>query len=250
MNQIITNDEVLNQHGEETGIIAPENFNTGMAFLNPAEMPDLDSAEVGFNIQPESIEFEKEGESLRAIFNGFTTFKVKDKQNKGSYIDKQTAVLQTKNGIKINMGANLLKQLALIPVGTAIQITYKGKTRTNGGNDVKVYEVVTLKVPQVNVPKIEHNTSAARPAASNAPRIWSFAQKQVLIEEGLADNDFAAKGMLGLSNLREDATEAEILAWGKTYRTRRNTLNEQGKPLYTAQQAAEYANAEGNPSPY
>lgn len=100
------------------------------------------------------------------------------------------------------------------------------------------------------VPKIEHAPQQRHTAASNGSRIWSYSQKQVLIDERLADNDFSAKGMLGLSNLREDATEAEILAWGKTYRTRRNTLNEQGKPLYTAQEAAEYANAEGNPSPY
>lgn len=145
-------DVILNQNGEATDLTAPADFGQGMAFLDPASMPDLDAAEVGFNIQPESIEFNAPGEKIRAVFNGFTTFRVKDQANKGQYIDKKTAVLQTKNGIKINMGANLIKQLELVPAGTAIQITFKGEEKTNGGNKVKVYEVMTLNVPRSNVP--------------------------------------------------------------------------------------------------
>lgn len=81
-------------------------------------------------------------------------------------------------------------------------------------------------------------------------RIWSQAQKQVLIENKLADNDFAAKGMLGLSCLKEDATEAEILRWGKIYRERRTSINDQtGKP-FLAQEAADFANHNIKNIPY
>jgi hypothetical protein len=54
------------------------------------------------------------------MFNGFTTFRVKDQANKGQYIDKKTAVLQTNNGIKINMRdqdaavANLARYLGMM----------------------------------------------------------------------------------------------------------------------------------------
>jgi AAA domain len=73
-------------------------------------------------------------------------------------------------------------------------------------------------------------------------RIWTIAQRNILVSEKLADNDFAAKGMLGLSNLTQDATEAEILKWGKIYRKKRNEINPDTKKAFLAIQAAEYAN--------
>jgi recombination directionality factor gp3-like protein len=73
-------------------------------------------------------------------------------------------------------------------------------------------------------------------------RIWTVAQKQVLIDAGLADGEFAAKGMLGLSSLPADATEAEILKWGTAYRTRRNAINPDTKKKYLAPEAAQFAN--------
>lgn len=159
------NEIIYNQDGQETDLAVPDNFGQGLSFLNPADMPDLDQAEVGFNIQPESVEFKNPGDAIRAVFNGFTFLKVKDKVNKGQYVDRQAAVLQTKNGIKINMGANLLKQLALVPTGTAVQITYKGLERTAGGNDVKVYDVHLLNIPRANVAPIPSRAPQIAPAA-------------------------------------------------------------------------------------
>lgn len=93
--------------------------------------------------------------------------------------------------------------------------------------------------------QIESTTPAPKIQSTNKT-IWSVSQKQVLIDEHLAENDFAAKGMLGLSNLREDATEAEIVAWGRLYRGHRNELDEHtGKAKHTAQQAADFANNGG-----
>jgi hypothetical protein len=240
------NEIILNQDGEQTDLAVPENFGHGLSFLNPSDMPDLEAAEVGFNIQPESIEFKEVGASIRAVFNGFTYLKTKDQANKGQYIDKQAAVLQTNTGVKINMGANLLKQLALIPVGTAVQITFRGEEKTNSGNKVKVYDVHLLNVPRANVAPATQRPAAPPPPSEplTEDRIWTVAQKAVLIDNGKADNDFAAKGMLGLSNLPADATEAEILKWGTAYRIHRNTINPETGKRYTAQQSAEYADDE------
>lgn len=72
--------------------------------------------------------------------------------------------------------------------------------------------------------------------------VWSVAQKDALIKADYAKNDFAAKGMLGLSNLPSEAMPSEIIAWGKVYREYRTAINPDTKKVYTAQQAAEYAN--------
>ena len=55
-------------------------------------------------------------------------------------------------------------------------------------------------------------------------RAWTVAQKNALIEAGLAKNDFAARGMLGLSALPEDASKDEILYWAEIYREYRKTM--------------------------
>lgn len=173
-----TQDEViLNQDGEVTDLTAPADFGNNMSFLNPADMPDLDAAEVGFNIQPESVEFNTPGQSLRAVFNGFTFLNVKDKVNKGQYVQRETAVLQTKTGIKINMGANLIKQLKLIPVGTAVQITYKGKEPTASGNEVKSYDVNLLNVARVNFPATPKTVAPAVHPEPEQPMTYDDAWK-------------------------------------------------------------------------
>jgi len=69
-------------------------------------------------------------------------------------------------------------------------------------------------------------------------RMWTVAQKNALIDEKLAKNDFAARGMLGLSMLPVDATNQEIIEWGKVYRHYR--IEEKMK----AADAADKANAE------
>ena len=202
----MSNEIVLNQDGEETALVKPENFGAGMAFVNPSDMPDLDAAEVGFNIQPESYEFKTEGETLRAVFNGFTTFNVKDQNNEGQYIAKKTAVLQTRHGIKINMGANIIKQLELVPVGSAIQITYKGEQKTNGGRKVKVYEVHMLNVPRANVPALPTAPALVKtdePKFTNTQRAteywtlvyspkWKFSEDEGKAHLASCGNDFAA----------------------------------------------------------
>lgn len=71
-------------------------------------------------------------------------------------------------------------------------------------------------------------------------RAWTVAQKTALIEAGLAENDFSAKGMLGLSNLPEDAPVDVVIAWGAEYRANRGTE----KPFkMDAAEAAAKANA-------
>lgn len=81
-------------------------------------------------------------------------------------------------------------------------------------------------------------------AGNNDSRIWTVAQRQVLIDNKLADNDFAAKGMLGLSGLPQDATEAEVLQWGTIYRTCRDSIDPSTGKKHLAPVAAAFADEE------
>ena len=56
-------------------------------------------------------------------------------------------------------------------------------------------------------------------------------QRKVLIDAKLADNDFAASGMLGLSILAPEATNEQIAAWGKLYRQYRPDPKAKGAML-------------------
>ncbi len=98
----------------------------------------------------------------------------------------------------------------------------------------------------VEQPKQEVKIETPKPAplAPINTVVWSVAQKQALIGEGLAANDFAAKGMLGLSNLPGEAQPSEIITWGRFYRQHRTAINPDTQKEYTAQQAADFANSE------
>lgn len=196
--------QIVTQNGEETELLAPADFGKGMSFVDPSQMPDLDSADVGINIQPEYIEFKNVGETFRAIYNGITEITTKDQQKHGEYKRIPAVVLQTKTGIKLNAGAGLVNQFRNLVTGVAVQITYKGEEKTNSGNKVKVYDVHLLNVPRVPLavaPKVEnHQPKKKYKNAHRATEYWTlvYSNKYKFTEdEGLAhlaefDNDFAA----------------------------------------------------------
>ena len=93
--------------------------------------------------------------------------------------------------------------------------------------------------PSVTQLPIDSTTPAPMPAAPDN-RIWTVAQKNALIEAGLAQNDFGAKGMLGLSNLPANATVEQVVTWGTIYRGER--MNPDGSQKLPAAEAAKIAN--------
>lgn len=146
--------EIVSTTGEVTELTKPSNFGQGMAFLNPADMPDLETAEVGMSIEPKYYEFLNVGDSVRAIFNGMGHI-TKKNQNADGFIDTPAIVFQTKEGVYLQAGANLVQQMQNIPPGTAVQITFSGKEKTNGGFNVNKFNVRLLNVPRVNVPVVQ-----------------------------------------------------------------------------------------------
>jgi recombination protein RecT len=84
-----------------------------------------------------------------------------------------------------------------------------------------------------------------QPEPVKEKRLWTVAQKDALIKAGFAKNDFAAKGMLGLSTLPFDATIAEVVAWGEVYRA--NRVDDKGKANLSAVEAAAIANEQAAP---
>lgn len=185
-------DEILTQDGETTELAKPDDFGKGMAFLNPAEMPDLDTAEVGFNIQPEYHEFINAGDTLRAVFNGISHIMTKDQAHPGQYKQIPAVVLQNKDGVKLNAGASLVSQFERLMPGTAVQITYKGTEKTKSGNNVKTYEIRLLNVPRANVPAMTAipatTAQVSKPQYQNMNRkdeYWRLvAQMKLTNEEG------------------------------------------------------------------
>jgi len=165
---------IVSTSGDETELIKPDNFGEGLAFLNPDEMPDLEKAEVGISIQPEYVEFVNVGDSIRAIYNGIGHITTKDKQNPGQYKEIEAVVLQTREGVKLNAGANLVSQFRNIRPGTAVQVKYSGKAKTGSGNEVKTYDVNLLNVPRVNMPAPITPTATAKPKYKNTQRSTEY----------------------------------------------------------------------------
>jgi len=84
------------------------------------------------------------------------------------------------------------------------------------------------------------NKPASAPKQEKKQSAWSAAQKAALIENALAGNDFAARGMLDLSCLPPDASPDVVKAWGEQYRSVRKLKPDEND--FTAQAAAEFAN--------
>ena len=101
-----------------------------------------------------------------------------------------------------------------------------------------------------NLKELGFDAPKAQVSKNNDNRIWSAAQKQVLIDNKLAENDFAAKGMLGLSSLPADANVSEVLRWGQAYRARRDSINPDTGRKYLAPESALFADAETLPQTF
>jgi hypothetical protein len=108
-----------------------------LAFMNPADIPDLDEMDAGTSLRMQYKEFDKEGEKVRCIFVGMTKMP-------GQRGEIDAAVFQTKLKGFINAGANLMSQVKMLKPGTPIEIEYEGKERTASGNTVKVFNVRVL----------------------------------------------------------------------------------------------------------
>jgi hypothetical protein len=139
--------EELNTNSDEpTELLVPQN--SGVAFLDPANFPDLDEAEVGVSMETKYFEFNQPDMVVRAIFNGLGVMK---KRNASGELDEIPAIyFQTKDGVYLNGGDNLVEQLRHVKAGTPIQITYLGKQTTKSGNKVNKFDVRLLNVKPTN----------------------------------------------------------------------------------------------------
>ena len=153
-----TNDEFLvDTDGDTSALLVPQK--SEMAYIAPNEIPDLDKAEVGFSLEAKYLKFATNGQTVRVVFNGFTTIR----KNEGGEIKPMTAaVLQNKDGLFLNATSNILDQLARIPAGTAVQITYTGDEKTASGYNVKKFDIRVLNIKVT--PTIAGNAGTEKPA--------------------------------------------------------------------------------------
>jgi len=142
------NDElerIQTAEGETTELLAPQNAPTGVSILNPADFPNLDDAEVGVSMETKYFEFNQPNMVVRAIFNGVGVMKKRNSIT--NELDEIPAIyFQTKDGVFLNGGDNLVEQLRHLQPGTPIQIIYIGKVKTKSGNNVNKFDVRLLNV--------------------------------------------------------------------------------------------------------
>jgi hypothetical protein len=150
MNTQSENPEYLvDTDGETSVLLAPAKQD--LAYISPADLPDLETAEAGFSLEATYKKFVVPGETFRAVFNGFTTI---HKNENGQIMPMTAVVLQNKDGLFLNSTSNILDQLQRIPAGTAIQIKYLGDQKTASGYNVKKFEIRVLNVATINIQRI------------------------------------------------------------------------------------------------
>jgi hypothetical protein len=144
--------------------------------------------------------------------------------------------------------SDALKKRIIVPFGGQV-----AETDAAPGYDVDA-EAIDMEYPEKkselqNLSELGFDSEPPIYQATEEPRdtrVWSKVQKDALINSGQAKNDFAAKGMLGLSNLPIESTALEIQAWGAVYRA--NRLDENGKEKMSAAEAAKIANEQAAPA--
>lgn len=134
--------DILDSNGQPTGM------QPSMAFAtNLQELEALENAEAGPSLAPRYFKFEQPGQTLRGIFCGLQN--VRKTQN-GQTNWMTVVVIQNKDGVWLNAGANLLPQFDHVPQGAPVEIKFTGKQQTKSGNTVFQY-VVTMLRATVNV---------------------------------------------------------------------------------------------------
>ena len=176
----MNNDLIVTDSGEPTELTAP-NFGDGLTFLNPAEMPDLEQAEAGMSIEPKYLEFKSTDQKIRAIFNGMTTIKTKNRQT-GELEDKPAIVLQSRDGIFLNAGASLVNQMNRLRPGTPVEVKYLGTERTASGNNVNKFDVRMLNIG-TSRPRVEGKPKQDKSITDYVTAFWSRAKELNLSDD-------------------------------------------------------------------
>lgn len=186
-NQIVTADN------QPTDLIARDN-GEHLAFVNPADLPDLDSAETGMMLEKKYYEFKDAGQVVRAVYNGMQTITSKKNDE-----EKQVPaiVFQNKEGVFLNSGASLVDQFASIPPGTPVEIKYMGKEKTKSGNQVNKFEVRLLNV------KVNSTIVTQTPKAEAKPEFKPAARKDSITAYWMKINELGWTNLDGQNHLAE-----------------------------------------------
>lgn len=199
------NTSIVTQSNQPTDLIERDN-GEHLAFVNPADMPDLEAAETGMMLEKKYYEFKEAGQTVRAIYNGMQTITSKKNDE-----EKQVPaiVFQNKDGVFLNSGASLVDQFSSIPSGTPVEIKFTGKEKTKSGNYVNKFEVRLLNVSvKTHVAKQTSKEKFIPDQFKNAflsTKYWEKAYSMKFTEQdGLdhlaaSNNDFE-EALAGLSN--------------------------------------------------
>lgn len=176
------------------------------------ELPDLDDMEPGFSLAMNYVKFTEVGQSLRGVLIGWN-----DMQSKQGGT-KPVAILQNHEGIFANAGDNLVSQLKNVPRGTPVVITYKGETRTQTGNNVKVFDVRVLNKRVAGATPAPSQAPAPKPNGAPAPQVGNFGPG-VQTKGATKESYFAFANAHGIGNIavtiRNKYTRNGVTDWDK-----------------------------------
>ena len=143
-NEPTTEAAQMSQIDPETGeVIETDLMVAPITVTGEFDFSALDEAEVGINVKPIYWSPTKAGQTSRGYFQGYNHISKNEPEGL-----KQIEVAQWLNGegMFINGGAGFVKLFADIPVGSPIQITYKGKEKTAKGFSVNTFEINLLNL--------------------------------------------------------------------------------------------------------
>ena len=176
--------QIITADGNPTELVERDN-GEHLAFVNPADMPDLDNASTGMMLEKKYYEFKDAGQTIRAVYNGMQTITSKKNDE-----EKQVPaiVFQNKEGVFLNSGASLVDQFHSIPPGTPVEIKFTGKEKTKSGNYVNKFEVrllnINVKTTAFDVPRPKQNSEFKN--TELATEFWTLAAEMKFTrQEGL-----------------------------------------------------------------
>ena len=131
---------ITNQHGTDTGISVPKMTVSAMSFeAMQARLKKIDAMAFDDAVSVSSVywEAEAQGEFIRGVYLG--TKEVPKTFDDGSEGVLKLAQVYSSSGVRVMAGVTAVDALCILPEGTAVQVTYLGKSGRTKKFDVSMF---------------------------------------------------------------------------------------------------------------
>ena len=127
----------------DDGLAAPPVVYTGNAFaMLTAQLDALENARPVVKLNSTYFQFTQAGQSLRGIFQGFST--ITKNAPEGVKEIRVVQILTREHGMTLHGGVSIFQHFENMAVGTPIELCYDGTQKTKSGHNVKTFSVSLL----------------------------------------------------------------------------------------------------------